>query len=105
MRAVRWRDEVGVPMVRYEDLKRQTLRTLRRFTREMTGRPAGWLRLRAAAKASSIDQVRNENKFMQLHCRKGEVGGWRRELDERHLELLKTSCAHVFEALDYPIDF
>ena len=94
-----------VDVVRYEELNRDCVSTLRRVTDRLHG--VNDERLHDAAVRNTFDLMRDSGKYGVRHFRRGESGDWRNELPMEIREYLrtrepyKTQC----EVLGYQFDY
>ncbi|MCG6870805.1 MAG: sulfotransferase domain-containing protein [Gammaproteobacteria bacterium] len=95
-----WHDSGRSIMLRYEDLRRQPLETLRGLAEGILPLPEETIR--AAIDACSMEKMKKRDRTG--HVRKGMVGDWRNHLTDAHLEILRAPpfCDQI-EKLGYVV--
>jgi len=87
--------------VKYEDLNRETEKTLLALTEKV--HPVAVEQVRAAIEECSKEKMRTKSEFMKLNVRKGNVGDGMRALNDRHFEVLRRRLADELPVLGYEI--
>ena len=87
--------------VKYEDLNRETEKTLLALTEKI--HPVAVTQVRAAIEECSKEKMRTKSEFMKLNVRKGNVGDGMRALNDRHFDVLRRRLADELPVLGYEI--
>lgn len=85
-RGLGWMETGKAIIVRYEDLRLDTKNTLRAVTNRI--RPVEEDRIDEAVRLCTLERMKTLNKGLSVLCRKGEVGEWRKVLNEMHLRIM-----------------
>jgi hypothetical protein len=112
--AASWLDQRDVPVhvVRYEDMKRDTVGTLR-AAMHFAGWPVDRARTERAAAMVSFEKLREQEAsggFCEWHdpggrrfFRRGEAGGWRDELTLDQIDRIERAHAPMMQRLGYEL--
>jgi hypothetical protein len=84
-------------LVRYEDLRADTLGTMRRMYSEL-GIPVDEEELSRAVHKHSWEMIPEEKKGEGKFYRKGKPGSWREDLTPRQIEIVEKETAQVLKA-------
>lgn len=88
--------------MRYERLRANTFEEVFHLAHHL-GIPADTDQLQAAVDQLAIENVPEDEKGPGKFIRKGEVGGWRQELEWSEIEFIQRNLADMLELFEYPI--
>ena len=94
--------ERDVPLVRYEDLRRDPFETLSSLGSRLG--PVDPATLRVAIEQASFESIRGRGGDLALHCRSGRTGQWRDELPGEVVDALREEASETARALGYTFD-
>jgi hypothetical protein len=99
--AYRWLEDGRSVLLRYEDLKKDTFRTVKTVTDRV--KDVGDEKINAAIEATSAQKMRQKSNILNRHIRKASVGDWRNHLTEAHLSVFRTYHGDMIESLGYDV--
>lgn len=88
-------------VVRYEDMLVSPKTTLLALTRTL--RPACNLRIEAAIRNNSADQLKKAGGWIAKHIRVGGTGDWKNQLTARHLSVFRKHYGPLIRFLGYDV--
>ncbi len=99
---------LGIPIVRYEKLRENTVGELRRLLLRW-GLPVDEAKLQAAVDANQLEKLKKQGKSLEkmmapTHFRSGSVGGYREHLPDIVLNDIETRFASVLRRWGYLSD-
>ena len=101
MRSISWMQSGRALIVRYEDVHRDALDTIRKLTENIENVEDSTIL--KSIELCTASRMRTRGEWMEKHIRSAVTGDWQNHLSKVHLDIFRSSHADLIESLGYEV--